>query len=629
MNERGKGPSAKSLMRPARSVETLPPIVPREAVIPARLWRRHVRPRLRRYGWLLIGALWVVAVVLGYLGFQAGPGGSGSFWDKLYLALQLFPLQSGAVPPPVPWQLEVARLLAPAVLAATAVGAVLEALHDELQSLAVWRLHGHVVVCGLGERGLLLAKAFGRDYPVVAIEGDEEARGIGEAREEGVIVMIGDATDRTVLRKARVDRARYLVAVGGDDGTNAEVAVDARELVAGNRDSELDAFVHVVDQTLCRLLRGRRAAAAPDPFRLRFFNVFETGTRTWLDEHPPFGSADGRKGDYPPHLIVVGVGQLGTSLVVGAARSWLTRHPEAALRPAPGLRPSITLVDRAAEAKREALLARHPLLRDFCELVACEMDIRSPEFEQAAFLLGSEGRCTATSVYVCLDDDSGGLAAALTLMQRIGVERPAVPIVVRMRQNAGLATLLTGASGEGNLHGFALLDRTCTPQLLLGQTPSEIIARAIHEGYRSHALARGESPETNPSAVPWDELPEDLKESNRRQADHIAVKLEAVGCAIDPLVDGPATLLELAPREVEPMAELEHDRWAAERLFEGWTYAPGEKDLERKTSPYLVPWAELAEGVKELDRDTVRGLPAFLAQAGFRAVRTAPEASDA
>lgn len=77
------------------------------------------------------------------------------------------------------------------------------------------------------------------------------------------------------------------------------------------------------------------------------------------------------------------------------------------------------------------------------------------------------------------------------------------------------------------------------------------------------------------------------------------------------------------------MAKMEHDRWSAERLFEGWTYAPGEKNSARKTSPYLVTWPELSEEIKEFDRNTVRGLPAFLAKADLRVVRAEPEVSDA
>lgn len=597
------------------------------------LWRRRVRPRLREHGWLLIGALWALAVVLGYLGFRAKPatlGGAPSFWDNLYLSLQLFVLQSGAVVPPVPWALEVARLLAPVVLAATAVGAAIAVFREELQLWSVRRMRDHVVVCGLGERGLLLAKAFSRNYPVVAIEDDEQAHGIGEAREEGVIVLIGDATDRTVLRKARVQKARYLVAVGGDDGTNAEVAVDSHTLLAERSGGKFDAFVHVVDSKLCGLLRERETATSrSDAYRLHFFNVFETGARAWLNEHPPFGGP-GELGDCQPHLVVVGLGQMGSGLVVGAARSWLTLHPEAVLRPGAALRPRITMIDRAAETKLESLLVHHPLLEEFCELVSCQMDITSPEFERTEFLLDSEGRCSATSIYVCVDDDSYNLAAALTLLRRIGEQPTPVPVVVRMRRDTGLAALLGGtARGVDGLHAFALLDRTCTPEFLLGETTSEVIACAIHDDYVRDQRAKGETRETNSSVVGWDELPESLKESNRRQADHFGVKLRAVGCETEPRGKETEPLFEFSPQEVEAMAKMEHDRWSAERLFEGWTYAPGEKNSARKTSPYLVTWPELSEEIKEFDRNTVRGLPAFLAKADLRVVRAEPEVSDA
>jgi hypothetical protein len=575
--------------------------------------RRKVRPWLNGHGWLLIGALWVGAVVLGYLGFRALEGGR-SFWDTLYLSLQLFPLQSGAVPPPVPWQLEVARFLAPAVLAATAVGAVLALLHEQLESLSVRRLRGHVVVCGLGERGLLLAKALSRDHRVVAIDDDETARGVGEAREAGVIVMLGDATDSTVLRKAGARRARYLVAVGGDDGMNAEIAVDSRELLDGT-DGDLTAFVHVVDPKLCALLREQHLRAeGRGSFRLRFFNVYEAGARAWLAEHPPFAAG------HAPHLVVVGAGQVGASLVVGAARSWLTRHPETALHPESSSVPRITIVDRAATEKRALLVARTPGLREFCDLEACEIDVTSADYERADFLFDAEGRCTATAVYVCLDDDSRGLTAALTLARRLEGVRPPVPVVVRMRRESGLAGLLDGVEDATALRAFPLLDRTCTAELLLDRTTEEILAREAHERYVRQELEAGVTQETNPSLVGWDELPESLKESNRRQAAHIAVKLAAVGCTSAPLngADG----VVLSRDEVEQLARMEHERWLAERLFECWAPAPT-KDLKEQKSPTLLPWDELSPEERRKDLDAVRDLPGLLARAGLR-IRRVP-----
>ena len=124
--------------------------------------------------------------------------------------------------------------------------------------------------------------------------------------------------------------------------------------------------------------------------------------------------------------------------------------------------------------------------------------------------------------------------------------------------------------------------------------------------------------------MPWDDLPEALKESNRAQASHIGVMLKAFGCGIIPWADWDAESFEFAPEEIELLAEMEHKRWVEERLRNDWTYASGTKNIEKKTSPYLVPWDELTEEVKEWDRVTVRGMPGFLARAEFQIVRLRP-----
>ncbi|MEA2602821.1 MAG: hypothetical protein QOF89_3813 [Acidobacteriota bacterium] len=62
------------------------------------------------------------------------------------------------------------------------------------------------------------------------------------------------------------------------------------------------------------------------------------------------------------------------------------------------------------------------------------------------------------------------------------------------------------------------------PGLLLGTT-TEILARAIHEEYVRDQMQKGESRATDRSLVPWKHLAENLKESNRSQAEHIGSKL--------------------------------------------------------------------------------------------------------
>jgi hypothetical protein len=191
-----------------------------------------------------------------------------------------------------------------------------------------------------------------------------------------------------------------------------------------------------------------------------------------------------------------------------------------------------------------------------------------------------------------------------------------------MTRDAGLATLLHTSQHAGhrftNLQAFGLLERVCQPELVLGGT-NELLARAIHERYRRDQEQMGRDGPTNPALAPWEKLPEELKDSNRSQADHIGVKLQAIGCDIGPLIQWAAAAFTLKPEEIERLAKMEHERWAAERRAQGWRLGP--RDPQKKTNPSLVEWDELPEETRELNREEIRRLPEFLTQAGFHIYR--------
>ena len=67
----------------------------------------------------------------------------------------------------------------------------------------------------------------------------------------------------------------------------------------------------------------------------------------------------------------------------------------------------------------------------------------------------------------------------------------------------------------------------------------------------------------------------------------------------------------------EKIAENVHDVWAAGRIAEGWVY--GEKnDVERKTTPLLIPYAELPEVEKDYDRNTAFETLKLIVRMGYR-----------
>jgi hypothetical protein len=587
-----------------------------EKVATAALWRGRGRRAWEAARWIVIGGLFIAALALGWIGFDLNTralGHPGSFLDNLYRSLQLFIIHSGDVPAPVPWQLEVARFLAPAVAAGATLSAIAALLGEQLAALRIRFYSNHVVVCGLGRLGSLLARTF-RDagYDVVGIESDAQNGAIARCREDGIVVLVGDGTDPEMLRKARGHRARFLFAVAGDDGRNSAIAIGAGKLSDGRGGSPLTCFVHVIDDRLNDVLRQVGLSHRGGGLRIEYFNVAELGAPTLLADYPAFDD-QGKSPLGPPHIVVVGLGEMGTKLVVHAARRWRS------IPAARGKRLRITAVDRQADARVALLNERHPRLADVCDLRPCRMDLDSAEFERADFLFGRRGKSDVTGVYVCVGEDAVGLRAALHLRHRLGDRN--VPIVVRTTQEEGVAALLGGEDRGtfGNLRVFGLLNLVCRPDVLLaGQT--ELLARAIHADYVSHRRREGQSVETNPSMVDWAQLPESLKESNRKQAADISRKVESIGGEIVPMTDWDAEPLVLTTDEIEPHAREEHERWRDERKAAGWRYA-GARNDERKESPYLVEYEDLPEDIKEIDRAAVRGIPVFLAEIGFAVVR--------
>lgn len=564
--------------------------------------------------WPLVAALFAGGLVLGTWGFDRYmelTGQPSSTLDDFMLSLQLIVLQSGAVPPPIPWQLEVARFLVPLVAAYATLSAVAVVFSAQVTEFRARRSSDHVVVCGLGRLGAPLAKAFRRaGHRVVAVESEAGNGSIRECRAEGIIVLAGDARDRVVLDGARVGRARYLFAVTGDDGVNAEIAIEARGLVAGRRGPPLTCFVHLLDERVKRFLKQRGMAGPADgSLRVEYFNAAERGAPALLRDHAPFDDS----GTTPlghPHLVVVGLGEMGSSLVVQSARRWHN------LPATEGRRFRVTAVDRRAGERVTGLRQRFPRLEDACELVPCSMDLDSAEFERAEFLSPADGSSPVTSVYVCIGDDADGLGAALHLRGKLP---SAVPVVARTTQEGGVGTLVDdGPDSSGGLEVFGLMDLVCRPEVLLAGE-REVLARAVHENYVRAERAAGRTPDTNPSMVHWEELPEALRESNRGQAADIGHKCAAVECDLEPLTDWDAEPLELTHEEVERLARLEHARWCAEKVDDGWS--TGERDDGRKRHPDLVPYDDLSEAAKDKDRRASRDIPGFLARVGYAVVR--------
>lgn len=589
-----------------------------------RVWWTNIRPVWHAVRPVALITLALAVLVLGTIGFLNTPDGQTySVSDAFYRALLLFGF-GGAVTPPVPWQLEIARILGPLVVGYAALGGLIALSRRQLQLLGMrFMLRDHVVVAGLGDTGFRVAVAFHEQgFRVVVIERDTATSAIQGCRERGIDILNGDARDASLLSIAAVARARYLVVTSGDDVANMDIAIGARGLTAKRRASgALTALVELEDIDFWRVMKAEALNAPPGSrFRLEIFNSFAIGARMMLSQYQPFERGD-EQSLRRPHVLILGFDGVAYNLALHIARLWMyeTRRPGEGLR--------ITIGGPGAEANRTRLLARFPEIESIIESIdARDFEVDSLDIQRRAMATG------ATCAYICLADESDALAAALVLHRRPDFRH--VPIAVAVADHgAGVSSVLSAGGDYENVNAFGVLSQSLTPEVLLRGT-TEMLARAAHDVYLQTQHANGAVSSENSSQQPWEDLPESFKESNRRFAGSIGSKLAAVGCVAvpAPLIDPGRTRFAFSNEEVEKLGEMEHQRWADDLKLDGWRQTDGPKDSARKLHPLIdVKWEMLPDVEREKDRVQVKALPAVLAQAGFEIYRveSVPEAKAA
>jgi voltage-gated potassium channel len=113
------------------------------------------------------------------------------------------------------------------IVEAIAGGVVTGALAERRRERTIEHLHDHVIICGYGRVGQHVAEEFrASDVPYLVLDFHEDA--LTAAREDGVLIVEGDATSDENLRRAGLERARGLVAASDSDADNLYVVLSAR-----------------------------------------------------------------------------------------------------------------------------------------------------------------------------------------------------------------------------------------------------------------------------------------------------------------------------------------------------------------------------------------------------------------
>ena len=578
--------------------------------------------RLLRVVFAVIG---LAALVLGFIGFErltrVRPETGHDLYDVLYFDLQLFvfgaePLQN---PGPYPWQLQLARFIAPLFTLLAVAEASRLLLAAEIRRLRARRARDHAVVCGDSQFAHLLAdRLFAEGTRVVLVR----AAPIGplEYRRRRYLGVSGDPTSAEVLRGAGLPRAHTVYACTDDDDRNHAIANAASRLIQDRR-QPARVYVQVHDPELCLSLQARRlGAAGSSRLRLDYFHVDEVAARA-LHRHHPLPSPSGR----PTRVLIAGGGSFRRAALVESARHWRLRQSAAPPgRPVPPLQVDLVAPDAGTELALAA--ARHPFVRTACQVRAHDLDF---DALVASSILGRG----YDRIYVCAPDERSGLQLALdtpALWQGAGSA-----VFVPVYRQAALAAAFHGDRRHdlldevhGRLQLYPVLTRACDARLI-AEDLTERLARQIHEQYLRSRLRAGARPGDAPAMVDWARLPESLRRANRAHVQDIAAKLLSLGCVVAPRhgFAGEAAAGRAIDDRIDELARQEHERWCRERQGEGWVYGDPRDDARRR-HPALRPWDELTPDVQEKNRDEIRALPQVLSDAGFEMILLAPDAAD-
>lgn len=599
--------------------------------------------------WVSLLGLALLAGILGFVGFRhyfVARHETASWLDCVYQTVQLFTLESGDVTGlGVTWELEVARFLAPLVAVSAIVLAMLSFFRTRYDLLRTRSLRRHIVLCGDDRRAVQLARSLlrtraNRGRVVVITESDDGETGRA-CREAGARLCPGRGTDPETLRRAGVHRAATLVSLYPGDGANVEVAVRARELlVARGRPASnpCRGYFHVIDLASCTLLRRHLPLRqGQGVLHGSVINVFEAAARKLFEETPLDRCLTDPADARAVRLVVLGFGNLGEAVVLQAARIGHFAN---------GKPLRVSVVAAGAEVRWRRFRERYPRLGEVCEVEYLPGSLEDPQvLEQVCVWAADPGSLVTIADCVesdapqateaeqarpampgcrAMEDDVTRALALFTSLNERGVH-----LVVGLARLRTLRDLLPGTDAKPSsphcVSALAVLDDVCSQPSILGDE-QDALARAIHEDYLAEYGPKDGAPPTRESHKPWLELNEDIRDSSRQQADHLAVKLRALGCrAVAIAADAkPAEPFKFTEQDVDLLARMEHARWCGGYRLAGWTYGPGDPDPVRKTHPNLVPWDQLPEAVRDKDRSPVRRIPKLLELVGKRIV---PEAA--
>ena len=510
--------------------------------------------------------------------------------DLAYLSLNLFFMQFSAKGT-IPLSLDIARWLAPATLSYAVIKAIMSLVQTKVVQFKINHLRNHAVIIGLNSRSVNIALSF-RQNGIQTLVIDDQALNQywGDIKKHKILHLVLNFNDTSLLENIKLSKANYLFASTQSDNTNLNIiysAYCAKQKMPAS----------LVLQTVCKIEDDRLLHASNerhlfaldhDNMSTRTLNYKLIAARSTVNEFGPHKYISDYSILSNLSILIAGENTFTAELVVRLAQIAIYGSPQK-LR--------IILLGDSSAGIAQRITKTHPNITKIATIEVIASEAFLEEQYHSAIL-----QSAVDIVYVCPIQTG----EKLIMLQRFLNIPQNIPVVVcETQEQRSFEWLKTEFSARKNIK-FVNINTAISHFEDVFESRLDQIAIIIHNHYRKLLMAKGETSEQNQSLVKWTDLPESLKNANRDQADHIAIKCHYLtGKSIATTQEIEAALTSSAK---QALAQMEHQRWLNEKKLAGWQYTQGEKNVVSKLSPSLIEWDALPEKEKQKDIGAVEYL---------------------
>ena len=571
--------------------------------------------RLRK--WLILGAVAALIFVLGFFGWMRFFDLAGKDMSILGLLEATFGLFRWKTFFPsfakilnladyeIPLILDIARITAPWITLFAFIALVFSVVRSFATSLKVRLFYrDHVVIFGCEETCKYLLSCVKADYPsskLVLLKNSSTPSYVCNTFEENPVI-VGNLEDTDILNISAINRAAHIILATNDDSINMRLLKNIEQfLLRKSKRSSTEIWLQIEDFKSYETFKGYKGEDPSIGIDVHVFSVFQRMAAQTVDSFSPDQFIE-TAGKEQIEIALFGLEALGQWIVLEAAQMYHFNNMKK-LR--------VTVIDCDVDEKIRDLLRICPLLNRVIDIQP--IDLLAFLEMDAPNLLSNVSLCFITWPKVQEIDFISRKLRQLFFKSKENLEIPKI-VLVDVSSYQGSEIM------KESLDTLKAIGISCscpTGISIKNEEECDDLAMQIHNVYSRLPQKELE--------VVWSRMTDYFKDENRYAARHLSMKLRSLGLEAVSTDDprDPADFKAILPENEQTLAQVEHNRWLARKLINGYVHG---KKLDRKLRDQLKihvdirPWEELSEKDREKDLVVLRNIDNVFKEIGKKIV---------